>query len=232
MMKLKFSFLILFLFLSTTMRAQKEAWLIGAIKDCKTGNYNPEQKSIKIFDGDREVDFINEGFGAFYAKNMETKAYSVQYQNIFGQTVVKNVNLTEGNNFIDFCLDYFVEPDITTFVSSVNKLDTLKISFKGVSATNVNEQNAVFYYKGNELWADFRNESGNFSKKIKPEILKKLIISEKKAIEAAVLKDKSSDYRNVYTFELGSKKKQIINCYLDDWNFYGDFFITIFGELK
>lgn len=230
MLKLRFFFLI-FIF-GIQSNAQNGAWLVGTIKNCRNGNYVSEQNSVKIFDGNKEVNYINEGFGAFYAKNIEAKSYIVQYENIFGQSVRKNVNLEEGNNYIDFCLDYFVEPNITTFLSSVNKLDTLKVSFKEITAINTNTKNAVFYYKGNSLWTYFSNGKRIISRKIKPEILKKLIVSEKKALEAAAIKDDTSDYRNIYTFKLRNKKKEAINCYIEDWHFYTDFFITIFGEKK
>lgn len=229
MVKLKIFFLIL-CFIKITAQNGK-AWLIGSIKNCENGyTASSNHTNVKIFDDTKEIDFINEGFGAFYAKDVQAKRYVIQYKNIFGQYVNQAVILKEGNNYFVFCTDYFIEPKITTFISSINKLDTLKISFEEASF-NLNIQTAKIYFKRNTPYIDIIKNKKIFSKKLKPHILNKLMLLEKKMFAAATIKtDTSSHYKNLIVFELRKRRTEIVNNYIEDWHFYSNFFITIFGE--
>lgn len=229
-MKLKSFVLLLFFF--NCCSAQHTSWLVGSVKNCLNGTFDSEERKLKIFEGNQSVDFTDEGSGSFYAKNIEPKTYIIQYENIFGQTVKKEVKLDEGNNFIDICVNDFVDNHVKTFISSVNPSNPLKITFREVSGPNEELSEIVLFYKRNHLWADYSNGKKRYSKKIKAEVVKELIIMEKKALEAQKIKDDTSAYRNIYTFELGNKKIEIVNRYMQDWHFQSDFFITIFGEKK
>ncbi|NMH26546.1 hypothetical protein [Flavobacterium silvaticum] len=216
-MRLKSLFLLYFL---TSLDLVYGNSIVGSIKKCEVVDQNFGTQLIKLLHNGKVIrDKINSDYsGNFKIENIEKGIYSLEFENLFGQTVKKKIEVSHEVENIEICLGQIVDFPISTIFNSLRDKDVLTLKFSSSGCFHQTEDELVFSRIGSKYFVEKTKQNGKKLKKtISIEQLNYLIEFEKKLL----LIDKVQTFcttNDFYDFKVNGISVLKLSDGTCDWN--------------
>lgn len=155
----------------------------GVQKYCKDDYKDSRERYIKLIYGKEIIqDSIDNGNGFFVIKNLSRGKYIIEFTNIFGQKINKEIIVNNRKTEVEICVDSFKDTDEETFFQKLSTKNKLQFNFSSAGCFHWQNEKIVFSLEvNNEIYCEYTNEEGPpIRKKLKEKQLQYLISFERK----------------------------------------------------
>jgi hypothetical protein len=170
--------------------------------------------------------------GEFYITELTKGNYNLEFVNVYGQTVSKEIELKDTITEIKLCFNDFIDTGEKTTIESLNNTDVFEILILSTGCFHFEKDKILFYYKKKSLYAEFyRNSKKKKKIKLDNEKLSKFILFERMVLQRdrrnkTIICTSSTNY----TFNHNGQKKNEIFDGTCDWDGYYDLINEMFNE--
>lgn len=218
-MKFKGIFILILLLSLTQLNGQSNK-IKGVQKHCQNNTLDWSERYLKLKKGTETIrDSIGSEQGKFEIKNLSKGSYSIEFINIFGQIISKEILVDKRKIKIELCLEDFKDTGEETFIEKLSTESKLQFSFNSSGCSHSKTEEIIFSRVNNIFFAEFNdNKSPLVKKELNREQIQYLIIFERKLRK---MKDSMGDCTTEDSYYLTLENEELIiiddSC---DWDGY------------
>ena len=196
------------------------AKIIGIQEYCETGFDDYVNRNIRLIeDGEIIRDSIENKEGKFVIKNLSKGNYKIEFTNIYGQIIQKDISVNKLKSKIKICIEEFNDTGEETFFQKLTTKNILELKFNSWGCSHWEKGKINFFQNDNDLFGELiENGNPSIRKKLSSNDLQYLIIFERKLRQI-----KNNEWgcttEDSYHLTMGKEHLKIIDetC---DWNGY------------
>jgi hypothetical protein len=151
-------------------------------KNCQNDENDRRERYLKLIKGTEIIrDSIERKDEMFVIKNLVKGSYKIEFTNIFGQRVRKEVVAKKLRNKIEICTDNFEDNKEITFIQKISNKNRLQLNFMSFGCEHWVSEKVIFFQIEDDFFGEFiKDEQPPIKKKLSKEQLNYLILFERK----------------------------------------------------
>ena len=173
---------LLILLLSLTHIKGQNTKIKGVKKFCHNNDTDRVERNIRLKKGTKIIkDSIDVKEGKFVIKNLPRGNYIIEFTNIFGQKIQKNILANKRKIEIEICIEDFKDTGEETFIQKLTTENKLQFHFESSGCSHYQTEKITFFQIGDETFGEFINtDNSSIKKKLTKEQIQYLITFERK----------------------------------------------------
>ena len=154
----------------------------GVQKNCQNQEIDWRERYIKLLKGTKVIrDSIEIKDGKFLIKNLKRGNYNIEFTNIFGQIIHKEITANKLKTKIEICIDTFKDDGEETFIQKISNENKLQLNFMSFGCEHWKTEKIIFFQIGSDFFGEFIEDTKSpIKKKLNKEQMQYLIIFERK----------------------------------------------------